>query len=107
VCSVCHAPVNLLGSAGLVYEHWASDDSPCPGSGKPRFDGPESGDCPVCGSYKPLRDSDGRLGYHKVRGQRCDGSGRSPTGGRTSGRMSGLGISTLTRGGAPGLGKRR
>jgi hypothetical protein len=107
VCSVCHAPVNLLGTAGLVYEHWASDDAPCSGSGRRPFSGPPSADCAVCGGYKPVRDSDGRIGYHRVGGQRCDGSGRTPLGGRASGHLSGLGVSKVVRGGSPGLGKRR
>jgi hypothetical protein len=40
-----------------------------------------------------------------VRGQRCDGSGRSPAGGRL--RMNAVGVSTVVRGGSPSLGKRQ
>ena len=45
---------------------------------------PPSDTSPVCGGFRPLRKTDGRIAYHQVRGQRCDGSDRSHCRGRRS-----------------------
>jgi hypothetical protein len=105
-CSVCQKTVLISDATGKVSDHQLPRREKCPGSGGDRFRGkPET--CAVCGAVKAIRDSDGRIVSHKAGGQRCDGSGRSPAGGRTSGRMNALGVSTVVRAGSPGLGKRR
>jgi len=45
---------------------------------------PPSDTSPVCGGFRPLPKTDGRIAYHQVRGQRCDGSDRSQSRGRRS-----------------------
>jgi hypothetical protein len=105
-CSVCQKTVLIVESTGKVSDHQSPLGAKCAGSGGDRFSGkPEL--CSVCGAVKEVRDSDGRIVSHKVGGERCAGSGRSPAGGRTSGRMNGLGVSTVVRGGSPGLGRHR
>jgi hypothetical protein len=105
-CAVCMKPVLIVESTGKVSDHDSPLRVPCGGSGGDRFRSkPET--CAVRGTVRSIRDSDGRIVSHKVGDQRSDGSGRSPAGGRTSGRMNGLGVSKVVGGGSPGLGKRR
>jgi hypothetical protein len=103
-CSVCQKTV--LMSDGRVPVHQLPDGTTCLGSEGERFTGPQY-KCSVCGAVKPVRDGDGRIMYHKARGERCDGSGSSPVGGRTSGRMNARGLWTVAGGGLPSLGKPR
>jgi hypothetical protein len=103
-CSACQKTVVLVAASGKVPDHELPSGEMCLGSGGDRFTGLQER-CAVCDAVKPVRDSDGRIVYHKVRGQRCDGSGRSPDGGRL--RMNAVGVSTVVRGGSPSLGKRQ
>lgn len=104
ICSVCDASVLLF--EGAVYDHWSTSRLLCAGSGIAPFNGPPSDTCAVCGGYHPVRQ-DGRITSHRVRGQRCGGSGKSPAHGRTAPYMQGLGGSVVVQAGSPGLGKRR
>lgn len=103
-CSVCQATVVLNRETGKVPNHELPSGEMCSGSGGDRFTGMQE-HCAVCESVQEVRDRDGRIVAHKANGQRCEGSGKSPAGGRR--RMNATGVSTVTRGGAPGLGKRR
>lgn len=103
-CSVCQATVVLNQETGKVPNHELPSGEMCSGSGGDRFAGIQER-CTVCDLVQEVRDRDGRIAVHKANGQRCEGSGKSPVGGRR--RMNATGVSTVTRGGAPGLGKRR
>lgn len=102
-CSECQKTVLLNRTAGKVPNHELPGGETCPGSGGNRFTGVQER-CAVCDSVQEVRDRDGRIVSHTVHGQRCDGSGRSPAGGRH--RMNVVRASTVN-GGAPSLGKRR
>ncbi|MCU1701356.1 MAG: hypothetical protein JWR34_7419 [Mycobacterium sp.] len=105
ICAVCHASVLLIDD-GKVYDHWSTSRLLCAGSGSAPFNGPPSDTCAVCGGFRPLRQ-DGRIVSHRVRGARCDGSGKSPVHGRAAPFMQGLGVFAVVQAGSPGLGKRR
>jgi hypothetical protein len=102
-CSVCQKTVLLNRTTGKVPNHELPSGEICPGSGGDRYTGMQE-KCAVCDSVQAVRDSDGRIVSHKVHGQRCDGSGRSPAGGRR--RTTAVRAPTVS-GGAPSLGKRR
>ena len=101
-CSVCQRVVRMV--AGKAADHETPSGAVCPGSGEDRYRGdPER--CAVCDVVQSVRESDGRIVAHNVGGERCEGSGRSPAGGRKG--VSAAGVSAVVSGGAPGLGKRR
>lgn len=103
-CSVCRKVVRIAADTGRAVDHETPSGAPCPGSGEDRFrDVPDR--CPVCDTVQSVRGSDGRIAAHKIGGQRCEGSGRSPAGGRKD--VTAAGVSAVVSGGAPGLGKRR
>lgn len=100
---MCQKTVLLNRTTGKVPNHELPGGETCPGSGGNRFTGMQQR-CAVYDSVQEVRDCDGRIVSHKVHGQRCDGSGRSPAGGRR--RMAAVRVSTVN-GGALRLGKRR
>lgn len=61
--------------------------------------------CAVCMKKLGVRQTDGRMLAHNHKGQRCNGSGRSPFEGRGGKFMKGLEIRTVVSGGLPGLGR--
>lgn len=107
ICSVCHASVLVVLEGWVVYDHWLPDHSKCSGSGIEPYDGPPSDYCAACGAFRPIRQTDGRIAFHRVGRNRCDGSGKAPGHGRSTAYMKGTGVSVVVQGGSPGLGKRR
>ena len=108
ICSVCLSEVPL-GKPGhkkkpqcLGHKYRGG---PCRGAGQVPLPFEHLVDtCSVCGHEKSLRKTDGRIVAHDVRGEKCEGSGKSPAGGRRPAYMNGQGASNVFSGGLPGLG---
>jgi hypothetical protein len=108
-CRACRCEVRLNRQGRTKTHNPPGRKSKCPGSGQ--FPAAKVAArppvCAVCHEVKRVRLTDGRIAVHKHEGQRCEGSGRAPLGGRDSIFMKGTGASGTFSGGLPGHGKNK
>jgi hypothetical protein len=107
-CRACLREVSLNKQGRTKTHTPPSRTSKCPGSGE--FPAAKVAArppiCAVCQQVKRVRLTDGRIAAHQNQGQRCEGSGRTPVGGRDPIFMKGTGASGVFGGGLPESGRR-